>query len=142
VAKTFMLRLLTPDRSVFEDMVEGVIVPGEEGELGVLAGHTRLVSTLIPGVVRYVQNDRSFSCAIGGGFVEVYRDGVTVLADSLERPEDIDVERATRAYEEAKKKLADAIKATDESILAHVQEHLTRAETRLRVAKLANQKNA
>jgi F-type H+-transporting ATPase subunit epsilon len=108
----------------------------------VLAGHARLVSTLIPGVVRYVQNDRSFSCAIGGGFVEVYRDGVTVLADSLERPEDIDLERATRAYEEAKNNLANAVKTTDESGMAHVQEHLARAETRLRVAKLASQKNA
>ncbi len=137
MAKTFKLRLLTPDRSVFEDAVDGVIVPGEEGELGVLAGHARLVSTLIPGVVRYVQNDRSFSCAIGGGFVEVYRDGVTVLADSLERPEDIDVERATRDYEEARKNLANAIKTTDESSMVHVQEHLARAETRLRVAKLA-----
>ena len=136
MAKTFMLRLLTPDRSVFEDAVDGVIVPGEEGELGVLAGHARLVSTLIPGVVRYVQNNRSFSCAIGGGFVEVYRDGVTVLADSLERPEDIDVERATRAYEEARKNLANAIKTTDESGMVHVQDHLARAETRLRVAKL------
>jgi F-type H+-transporting ATPase subunit epsilon len=134
--------LLTPDRSVFEDAVDGVIVPGEEGELGVLAGHARLVSTLIPGVVRYVQNDRSFSCAIGGGFVEVYRDGVTVLADSLERPEDIDVGRATRDYEEARKNLANAIKTTDESSVVHVQEHLARAETRLKVAKLAKQKDA
>ena len=142
MAKTFMLRLLTPDRSVFEDKVEGVIVPGEQGYLGVLAGHARLVSTLIPGMVRYVQNDQSFSCAISGGFVEAFRDGVTVLAESLERPEDIDVERATKARAEATKNLADAIKTTDEANIAHCQERLARAETRLKVAKLAGQKSA
>jgi F-type H+-transporting ATPase subunit epsilon len=141
VAKTFILRLLTPDRSVFEDEVEGVIVPGEEGELGVLADHALLVSTLIPGVVRYIQNNKAFSCAISGGFVEVHGNGVTVLADSLERPEDIDFERATKAYDEAKKKLSDVIKTTDESNIARIQEHLARAETRLRVAKIAGKKS-
>ena len=142
MAKTFILRLLTPDRSVFEDEVEGVIVPGEQGELGVLASHAPLVSTLIPGVVRYIQNDNPFSCAISGGFVEVYGDGVTVLADSLERPEEIDVDRATKACDEAKRNLLSAIKTTDESAIAHCQEHLARAETRLKVAKLAGQKSA
>ena len=142
MAKTFILRLLTPDRSVFEDEVEGVIVPGEEGELGVLAGHALLISTLIPGVVRYIQKDEAFSCAISGGFVEVYGDGVTVLADSLERPEEIDVERAAKARDEAKNNLASAIKTTDESNIAHCQEHLARAETRLKVAKLADRKSA
>jgi F-type H+-transporting ATPase subunit epsilon len=141
VAKTFILRLLTPDRSVFEDEVEGVIVPGEEGELGVLAGHAPLVSTLVPGVVRYVQSDKAFSCAISGGFVEVYGNGVTVLADSLERPEEIDVERATKARDEARKNLSEAIKTTDESNITRIQEHLARAETRLRVAKIAGQKS-
>jgi len=90
VADTFQLRLLTPERSLFEGPVEAVIVPGENGQLGVLAGHTKLVTTLVPGVVRYVASGQTHQVAASGGFAEVSPGGVTILADTAEPPQEID----------------------------------------------------
>ena len=136
MAKPLRLKLLTPYQAVFDGQVEAVIVPGEVGELGVLAGHTKFVTTLVPGIVRFVAEGRTRHAAVSGGFCEVSAEGVTVLADSLEMPEEIDVERAERARrsaEEALKKRAQL----DEQEIRHQQARLARALNRLRAAKLA-----
>jgi len=134
VADTFLLRLLTPYQTLFEDQVEAVIVPGEGGEFGVLARHTKYVTVLAPGVLRFVKNGQTQKFALSGGFAEVYPKGVTVLADSVGRPEKIDVERAQKDREEALeqlKKRADL----DERQVARWENRLARAENRLKVAK-------
>lgn len=136
MAKTLRLKLLTPYQAVFDGQVEAVIVPGEAGELGVLAGHTKFITTLAPGLVRYVAEGRTRYAAVSGGFCEVSAEGVTVLADSLELPEEIDTERAERsrrAAEEALKKRAQM----DEQEIKHQEARLARALNRLRAAKLA-----
>jgi len=135
VAKPFKLRLLTPYKSVFEDEVEAISVPGENGEFGVLAGHTKFITTLVPGVLRYVHVGKTERAAIGGGFTEVCPDGVTVLADSMEKPEEIDVERAELSRREALEDLEKKRELSPEQV-AHIEERLTRAQNRLRVAKL------
>jgi F-type H+-transporting ATPase subunit epsilon len=135
VSGNFTLRLLTPYRSFFEGEVESVIVPGQVGEFGVQPGHTKLVSILIPGLLRYVEGSATREVAIGGGFAEVHPDGVTVFADSVETPEEIDVDRAKAALERAQGKLADPGKLSALEV-AHWELHLVRAANRLKAAKV------
>jgi F-type H+-transporting ATPase subunit epsilon len=134
VATSVLLRLLTPYQSLFEGEVEGVIVPGEYGEFGVLAMHTKFVTTLKPGVLRYVKDGQTVQYAVSGGFAEVHHKGVTVLADSMERPQDINVERAKQSRERAKKELENRASMEPRQI-ARWEDRLARAENRLKLAK-------
>jgi F-type H+-transporting ATPase subunit epsilon len=134
VSKPFQLRLLTPYQSLFEGDVEAVIVPGENGEFGVLAMHTKFVTALRPGVLRYVKGGQTVSYAISGGFAEVHPSGVTVLADSMERSQDIDVERAKESRERALKEL-ERRSGMDLRQIRRWEDRLARAENRLKVAK-------
>jgi F-type H+-transporting ATPase subunit epsilon len=133
VAEPFMLRLLTPDKSIYEDKVEALIVPGSKGELGVLAGHTKFITDLVPGCLRYVRAGQTERMAISGGFAEVYSGGATVLADSLERPGEIDVERAKRSKQEVAQALANRAELGPAEF-RRLEARLARAENRLKLA--------
>lgn len=110
MAKIFNLSIVSPEGSVLAKDVEFVVLPGEEGELGILANHAPMIATLKPGVLRYnVGTDRA-KVAVGGGFAEVSDNRVSVLADSAEPGELIDVKRARAAKERAEKRLAQANK--------------------------------
>jgi F-type H+-transporting ATPase subunit epsilon len=134
VAKPVLLRLLTPYQSLFEGEVEAVIVPGEHGEFGVLAMHTKFVTTLRPGVLRYVKGGQTIRYAVSGGFAEVHQDGVTVLADSMELPRDIDAARAKESRDRAKKELEKRSSMKPKQI-RRWEDRLARAENRLKLAK-------
>jgi F-type H+-transporting ATPase subunit epsilon len=134
VTQPFELRLLTPYKSVFEDKVEAVILPGENGEFGVLASHTKFVTTLKPGVIRYVQAGETHKLTVSGGFAEVHSEGVTVLADSMEQPEKIDRERAELSRNKTLEALKDKPKLSEKEI-SRLEDRLARAENRLRVSK-------
>jgi F-type H+-transporting ATPase subunit epsilon len=101
-----LLEIVTPDRSLVRDEVDEVVVPGSEGELGVLPGHTPLLATLKVGEMWYRQGSEKHYLAIAFGFVEVLPDRVTILAHVAERPQDIDIERAERAKRRAEERLA------------------------------------
>lgn len=88
------------------EMVDAVYIPGTGGELGILPGHTPLISQLQTGVLSYTQGDRTRRLHVSGGFAEVNRDRVSVLADVAERPEEIDAARARLAREHAEKTLS------------------------------------
>ena len=102
------LEIVTPDRALIREEVDEVVVPGTEGELGVLPGHTPLVSSLKIGELWYRQGQERHYVAIAFGFVEVLPDRVTVLADVGERAQEIDVQRAERAKQRAEELLAQA----------------------------------
>lgn len=102
------LEIVTPDRAVIHEEVDEVVVPGSEGELGVLPGHTPLLSSLEIGELWYRQGQEKHYLAIAFGFVEVLPDRVTVLADVGERAQEIDVHRAERAKQRAEQLLAQA----------------------------------
>lgn len=136
MSKPFLLRLLTPDSSVFEDDVEAVIVPGEKGEFGVLGGHTKFITTLMPGTLRCVHNGQTRRFAISGGFAEVYPEGVTVLADTLESPEEIDLTRAEDSRKEVLKAL-EKKSELDAHEVERLEARLARANNRINVAKTA-----
>ena len=102
------LEIVTPDRALLREEVDEVVVPGSQGELGVLPGHTPLLSTLKIGELWYRQGQEKHFLAIAFGFVEVLPDRVTVLAQVGERAQEIDVQRAERAKQRAEQRLAQA----------------------------------
>ena len=101
------LEVVTPDRSLVREQVDEVVVPGSEGYLGVLPGHTPLLAMLkVVGELWFRIGQEKQYLAIAGGFVEVLPDRVTVLADIAERAHDIDVARAEAARKRAEERLA------------------------------------
>jgi F-type H+-transporting ATPase subunit epsilon len=103
---TLTLEIVTPDRSLIREEVDEVVVPASEGELGVLPGHTPLLSSLKIGELWYRRGQEKHYLAIAFGFVEVLPDRVTVLADVGERAQEIDVQRAERAKQRAEQLIA------------------------------------
>src|ERR1051325_7810689 len=101
------LEIVTPDRALIREEVDEVVVPGSEGELGVLPGHTPLLSTLKGGELGYRQAQEKHYLAVAFGFVELLPDRVTVLADIGERAQELDVQRAERAKQRADQRLAE-----------------------------------
>jgi F-type H+-transporting ATPase subunit epsilon len=100
------LEIVTPDRALIREEVDEVVLPGTEGEFGVLPGHTPLLSTLKIGELWYRQGQEKHYLAVAFGFVEVLSDRVTVLAQVGERAQEIDVQRAERAKQRAEQRLA------------------------------------
>jgi F-type H+-transporting ATPase subunit epsilon len=106
MAQQLELEVITPERLVLNETVSMVTVPGLGGELGILPGHTPLISALQTGVLTYVQDGRNVPLHVSGGFVEVRDDHVSVLAEVAERPEEIDVARARLSREHMEKQLS------------------------------------
>jgi F-type H+-transporting ATPase subunit epsilon len=104
------LIVVTPQRQLLREKVASVQLPGASGELGILPGHAPLITELGNGELSYVASSGSapVALAILSGFAEVLPDRVTVLAETAERPEEIDVERAKQALARAEKRLASA----------------------------------
>lgn len=100
------LEIVTPDRSLVREEVDEVQVPGLEGYLGILPGHTPLLATLKVGELWFRIGQEKHYVAIAGGFVEVLPDRVAVLAQIAERARDIDVTRAEAARKRAEERLA------------------------------------
>jgi F-type H+-transporting ATPase subunit epsilon len=110
-----------------------VVAPGSEGELGVLPRHVPLLTPLAPGTVKVRNDGEELFFFVGGGFLEVRPDQVTVLADAAERAEDIDEARAEEARRTAESLLQQKLSDTDQAAASAA---LARAEARLRLAEL------
>ena len=118
MAERIHLEVVTPERKVFEADVERVEVPGLDGELGILPGHTELVSLLKPaGLLTYHIGNDTGEMAISDGFVEVNDDKVTVLANKASRPEDIDLASALKMKESAEQTLQRALADPDADVV-------------------------
>jgi F-type H+-transporting ATPase subunit epsilon len=135
MAEQIHLEVVTPERKVFEAEVDRVEVPGLDGELGILPGHTELVSLLkAAGLLTYHIGDESGEMAISDGLVEVTADSVTVLANKATRPEDIDLARALRVKESAEQTLQRAMADPDADVTRAAIE-LERASMELLLAE-------
>src|SRR5579863_5816347 len=140
MADTFKLEVVTPTREVVRETVTEAQIPARGGYLGVLPGHTPLLSELGIGELSYHAGGRVYSCTAMGGFVEVLGDRVIVLADSAERAEEIDVARAQAARDRAQKRLATP---NDPNIdWKRAEAALERAQVRLQVAAKAGASSA
>jgi len=126
------LEVVTPQRRVVAESVDAVTVPGLGGELGILPGHTPLISQLQTGVLSFSQGGAAHQLHVSGGFVEVKDDHVSVLAEVAERPEEIDAARARLQRERVEKQL-NAWTGTEEDF-EKVRAKLERSMVRLQLA--------
>jgi len=125
------LEIVSPERRAFTDEVDMVIVPGIDGQLGILPHHTRLISALGTGELRIKKGGTEQILFISGGFVEVRPDKVVVLADLAEHSEEIDEQRAVEARKRAEAELEQARAPAD---IARVRAALQTALMRERIA--------
>src|SRR6476659_2556097 len=129
-----LLEIVTPERLAYSDEVDAVVLPGSEGEMGVLPHHAPLVSTLGVGELRIRKGGSEESVAIVGGFVQVRPDRVVVMAETADMASEIDLERAQEARREAERALeGDA--QTDTVDLYAARAALQTALLRIRVAE-------
>ena len=106
MAKEFTLSVVAPDREVVAENVTSVVAPGTSGYFGVMADHLPLVAALKPGLLEYLDaNGQRNFVYVGGGFVEVKNNRMTVLADEASRARDIDLSRAESDLEIARRAL-------------------------------------
>ncbi len=128
MAGAIHLSVVTPERSLLDETVDEVVLPGRNGYFGVLPGHAPLFSELATGIVSYTVNGNRRALALAGGFVEVIDHQVRVLADVAELSAGIDVERARRALSRAGERIESRDPSTD---YARARSALDRAETRI-----------
>lgn len=132
----FTLSIVTPERVVFERPVKSLVVPGSEGYLGVLSHHAPLITALQPGKIEFADaQDKVHVMAVSGGFLEVSHNSATILADTVERADEIDLARAEAAYERGRAHLVSVSKGEISADLQAVQEALERARNRIRIYK-------
>ena len=130
MAPMIRLELVTPERFMLSEDVDEVIVPGYEGELGVLPEHTQYLSIVNIGVLRYRKGNQWHRIALSGGVAEVMPEQVVVLADTAERAEEINLDRACRAKERAEEEIKQAASMDDDRYLM-AEAALSRAITRI-----------
>ena len=131
MAEVFQLEIVTPEKRVVDTAATEAQIPGKNGYLGVLPGHAPLITELAVGEITFRSDSGEQRLAVASGFAEVLPDKVTVLAETAERPEEINVERARKAKEHAEQWLAGA---QTEGDVERALDALHRAEVRLRVA--------
>jgi F-type H+-transporting ATPase subunit epsilon len=127
------LEIVTPEKLAFQDEVDSVVLPGSEGELGVLPHHAPLISTLGAGELRLRKGGQEESFAIVGGFLQVLPDKVVVMAETADMASDIDLEKAQEARRQAEQALESGyVEGAD---LSAARAALQAALIRIRVAE-------
>jgi F-type H+-transporting ATPase subunit epsilon len=132
MADTFELEIVTPEKLVVKDVAEEAQIPGKNGYLGILPGHAPLITELGVGEISYRVGGMNKNVSVAWGFAEVLPNKLTILAETAERPDEIDVNRAKRAKQRCEEELKAGGPDLDYDA---VQTALARAETRLDVAK-------
>ncbi len=133
---TIQLEIVTPEKMVVKETVEEIQIPGQNGYLGILPGHAPLITELAVGEITYRKDGAAHQLSVAWGFAEVLPYKVTILAETCERPDEIDVKRA----QEAKVKAEELLKnGQTEHDFSRAEGKLQRAETRLHVAEKADQ---
>lgn len=131
MAETFELEIVTPERLVVHESVEEAQIPAKNGYIGVLPGHAPLITELSVGEITYRAAGAVVHLAVAWGFAEILSNRVTIMAETAERAEDIDVKRA----QEAKTRAEEHLKSGDPNIdQERALNALKRAEVRLQVA--------
>ena len=129
---TIKVDIVTAERLVFSEDADIVMVPGVDGELGILPHHAPIMTMIKPGEVLVRKGSEEYSLAVSGGFLEVKPDHITILADAAERADEIDIARAEAAKKRAEEKLTNRTAETDS---ANAEASLRRALARIKVAE-------
>ncbi len=129
----FKLSIVSPEKVLYEDMVESVVAPGSEGYLGILSNHAPLITSLKVGKLEIRDSkNRELTAAISGGFLEVSNNTATILADSVELAEEIDLSRAESALNRARERMNLDSGDID---LVRARSSLERARNRIQIFK-------
>ena len=128
------LKVITPDKTVWNDRVEEIVLPSTTGQLGILSGHAPLLSALDIGVMRIRPGKDWQSIALMGGFAEVENNEVKVLVNGAEMGESIEKETARTEYEQAQTRFNEADKGSDRVAKIQATQSLKRARARFQAA--------
>ncbi len=131
IPEKIKIEILTPERTVYAEEVSSIRLPGAQGYFGVFPGHTPYISVLGIGEIKVEQDGKKTYFATSGGVAEVLPGGVSVLAETCEPAQSIDVKRAEAAKKRAQQRLEEGRKDWD---MKRVQVSLTRAINRMKVA--------
>ncbi len=131
MAKKFKVEIVTPEKVVFSEEAESLVVPAERGYLGVLAGHAPLLCTLQPGEISIRRERGEVHYATSGGFMEVTPQRASLLTESAEEVAGIDLARAQKALQRAKERLVSQDKAVDRE---RARGAVERAQNRVKLA--------
>ena len=135
VNNTVEFELVSPERLLMSEAVEMVVVPGAEGDFGVLPGHSLLISSVRPGVINIHEGGEiKDSIFVAGGFAEVSPERCTVLAEEAVRVTDITRDGAEKRLEEAKSAVAGLPEDADDAMRGHAEKELNTAEAMLAAA--------
>lgn len=132
MADTFKVKIIAPDREFYDGEAEMLELRTTEGEIGIYKGHIPLTAVIAPGIVRIHEPQEIKYAALHSGFIEILQDSVTILAEVVEWPEEIDLNRAEEARIRAERRLAE--KATETNI-ARAELALKRAVARIEVVE-------
>ena len=128
---TFGLKIIASDKVFYEGRCRKLIIPAPDGEKGILPNHENMVIAVTVGIGRMEAEEGKWQeVALGGGFAEIVNNRVTLIVDTAERPEDIDVRRAREQRERAEEQLRQKQSIVEHS---HSEASLARALTRLRI---------
>lgn len=130
--RDFRLEVISPDRIFFDDMVDMVELRTTEGDIGILKGHIPLTAIVAPGIMKIKMSGEEKEAALHDGFIEILKDKVTVLAESCEWPEEIDINRANEAKLRAERRLKGGDGEVNES---RAELSLRRALTRIELGQ-------
>lgn len=131
MADNFQLEIVTPEKKVVDTSASEAQIPGKNGYLGVLPGHAPLITELAVGEITFRAGSEEQRLAVAWGFAEILPEKVTILAETAERPSEIDVERARKAKARAEQRLNSGDPSVD---VERSLNALHKAETRLQVA--------
>ena len=131
MADTFQLEIVTPEKMVVNEQAEEAQIPGKQGYLGILPGHAPLITELAVGEITYRSGGATHYLAVAWGFAEILPDKVTILAETAQRPQEINVKRAQESKQRAEERLKSGKTEVD---YTRAEDALQRAETRLQVA--------
>ena len=134
MADTFQLEIVTPEKKIVDTAAEEMQIPGKNGYLGILPGHAPLITELAVGEITFRAAREEQRLAVAWGFAEVLPDKVTILAETAERPSEIDVERARKAKERAEQRpFENQYRGVFGHLLCSCFEEVTLAQVLLRV---------
>jgi F-type H+-transporting ATPase subunit epsilon len=127
-------KIVTPERTVFEDTVVQATLPTTDGEITILPNHRSYIASLNPGEIMLKRDGKEILLSISGGFIEFNNNELVVLADTAERAEEIDLKRAEEAKKRAEE-LKDKVISSDEEEYARVAAAIQKESARIRVAR-------
>ncbi|MEB3214349.1 MAG: ATP synthase F1 subunit epsilon [Leptolyngbyaceae bacterium] len=134
---TLTVRVIAPDKTVWDSSADEVILPSTTGQLGILSGHAPLLTALDTGVMRVRDSKDWVAIALMGGFAEVENDEVTILVNGAERGDNNDANDAKQAFQDAEKRLNSAQGGGDRQEKIQATQALKRARARLQASGMS-----